>query len=300
MVADNISADSSLTESVAPEESLSPSTTVTVSVTDTSSDTSMSFLKPSQSLVWKYFRRQARSAQCLLCKKVLSYNGGTTSNLIKHLEIKHKPEVEVHGETTTPKDTVPAKQLSIMKYGQLCKGKSVDKPCSVETQEEITHILPKWTWRDMRPISIVRDKGLIELLAFLEPNYRPPSTTHVSAQIHKDFEDGKAAVKKQLHGNTSIALTTDIWTSRSTQSFATTTAHFVDKHWNLTTCILETVHFPGHHTGILILQKIKDALAQYDVTADRVSAVVHDEAANAVLAGKLNYFVFYTVKPSCF
>jgi len=47
----------------------------------------------------------------------------------------------------------------------------------------------------MRPISIVRDKGLIELLAFLEPNYQSPSTTHVSAWIHKDFEVGKAAVK---------------------------------------------------------------------------------------------------------
>ena len=107
----------------------------------------------------------------------------------------------------------------------------------------------KWTWKDTRPISIVRDKGLIELLTFLEPNYRPPSTMYVSVQIRKDFEDGKAAVKKQLHGSSSIALTTDIWTSRATQSFATTTAYFLDQHWNLTTCVLETVHFPGHHTG---------------------------------------------------
>ena len=106
-----------------------------------------------------------------------------------------------------------------------------------------------WTWKDTRPISIVHDKGLIELLTFLQPNYRPPSTMYVSARIRKDFEDGKAAVIKQLHGSSSIALTTDIWTSRATQSFATTTAHFLDQHWNLTTCVLETVHFPGHHTG---------------------------------------------------
>ena len=85
-------------------------------------------------------------------------NGGTTSNLIKHLEIKHKSEAEVHGETVTAKDTVSAKQLSIMKFGQLRKGKSVDKSCSVGTQKEITRILTKWTWRDMRPISIIRDR----------------------------------------------------------------------------------------------------------------------------------------------
>ena len=170
--------------------------------------------------------------QCLLCKKILSYNGGTTSNLIQHLNKKHQSEVEVQKvETTGTEDTTP-KQLSITQFGKLYKGKSISKPCSVETKEEITRILTKWTWKDMRPISIVHDKGLIELLAFLEPNYRPPSTTHVSAQIRKDFEDGKAAVKKQLHGSSSIALTTDIWTLKATQSFVTTTAYFLDHNCN--------------------------------------------------------------------
>ena len=80
----------------------------------------------------------------------------------------------------------------------------------------------------MRPILIVRDEGLRELFAFLEPNYRIPSTTHMSALIHKDFEDEKVAVKEQLCSDI-VALTTDIWTSRAIQSFAITTAHFLDK-----------------------------------------------------------------------
>ena len=71
-----------------------------------------------------------------------------------------------------------------------------------------------------------------------------------------------ATVKWQLHDKSSIALTTDIWILRATHSFETTTAHFLDKHWNLTTCVLETAHFPGHHTGILTSQKIKDALTK--------------------------------------
>ena len=119
-------------------------------------------------------------------------------------------------------------------------------------QKEITQIL---TWKNMRLTSIVRDEGLRELLVFLEPNYRLPSTTDVSALICKDFKDGKAAVKKQLCGNI-VMLTTNIWTSRATKSFATTTAHFLDKQWKLTTCVLETIHFPGHHTGILIYKKL--------------------------------------------
>ena len=70
------------------------------------------------------------------------------------------------------------------------------------------------------------------------------------------------------------------------QSYAVFCVHFLDQNWNLTTFVLETVHFPGHHTGILISQKLKEALAKYDITADQISAVLHDEAANAVLAGK--------------
>ena len=276
-----------MADTVPTEESPSSSTTISVSSGDVSSGTSVSFQKRSRSAVWKHFRRHKRSAQCLLCMKILLYNGGTTSNLIQHLNTKHQSEVEVQKLENTEDSEPKAKQLSIIQFGKLRKGKSISKPCSVETREEITRILTKWTWKDMRPISIVRDKGLNELLTFLEPNYKPPSTTHVSARIRKDFEDGKAAVKRQLHDNSSIALTTDIWTSRATQSFATTTAHFLDQHWNLTSCVLETVHFPGHHTGILISQKIKDALTKYDVAPDQISAVIHDEGANAVLAGKL-------------
>ena len=137
----------------------------------------------------------------------------------------------------------------------------------------------------MRPISIVRDDGLKELLSFLVPNYRPPSTTYVSSLIRKDFLDGKAAIVAQLQGNM-IALTTDIWTSRATQSFATTTAHFINKEWNLTSCVLETIHFPGHHTGISISEKIQETLGHYNIDVKQISAIVHDEASNAVLAGE--------------
>ena len=42
--------------------------------------------------------------------------------------------------------------------------------------------------------TIVRDRGLKELLAFIEPNYQLPSTTHVSTLIRKQFHDGKAAL----------------------------------------------------------------------------------------------------------
>ena len=38
------------------------------------------------------------------------------------------------------------------------------------------------------------------MLGFVEPNYRLPSTMHISALIRKDFKDGKQALLSQLYG----------------------------------------------------------------------------------------------------
>ena len=131
----------------------------------------------------------------------------------------------------------------------------------------------------MGPISIARDRSLKELLNFVEPNYQIPSTTHISTLIRKKFHDGIVLPKKRIHGLTSI-----------TQAFATTKAHFIDDNWVLVSYVLETVHFPGRHTGIRISQTEKSLLS-YRMQTDQISCLVHDEAVNAVLAGKFHLFM---------
>jgi len=181
----------------------------------------------------------------------MAYNGGTTSNLKQHLHRLHEPNIQV--EADDEEEVQPtAKQLAITQFTS--KGRS-SVMWTVNMQKEIIRLLAKWTWKDMRPIFIVRDDGLKELLSFLAPNYKPPSATRVTSLIRKDCLDGKTAITAKLQGIT-VALTTDIWTSKATQSFATTTAHFIDKNWNLPTCVLKTTHFPGHHTGVSISEKL--------------------------------------------
>jgi len=123
------------------EEPLSVSTTSTISDIGTSSDTSASFQKPHRSAVWKHFRRERRSAQCLLCKKILSYNGGMTSNLLQHLSSKHPSSVQAHKDKCLAENAM-TKQLSMKQCNKLHKGKLVSKPCTVETQEGITSLGP--------------------------------------------------------------------------------------------------------------------------------------------------------------
>jgi len=49
--------------------------------------------------------------------------------------------------------------------------------------------------------------------------------------------------------------------------------------------VLETKHFPGHLTGISISEKPQETLTSYRIDMDSVSAIIHDEASNAVSAG---------------
>ena len=108
---------------------------------------------------------------------------------------------------------------------------------TVDMQKKLARLLAKWAWKDMQPSSNIRDDGLKGLLSFLA-FYKPPSTTHVTSLIRKDYLDGKAAITAKLQGNI-MALSTDIWTSWATYSFSTTSAHFINKNWNFTSCVLE-------------------------------------------------------------
>ena len=176
------------------------------------------FERTTRSEVWNHFRRDMKSATCLLCDRTLVYNGGTTSNLLSHLQRKHPSKVVgpavVKQEPGLPLPSVAAPaavQASLTKFVQ-AQPRST-KPCSSLVQHEITRILlSRWPWLDMRPISIVRDQGLKDLLRFLEPNYIIPSMTHVTSLIKKNFVDGKEALSARLRQADSLALTTDIWT----------------------------------------------------------------------------------------
>ena len=237
------------------------------------------FQRCDRSDVWKFFdkaKKDGRSvAICNLCERVLVYNGSTTSNLRDHLSRKHPV-----GERA-----VSAKQGTLDAH--LTANPEVAKVCSVHRQDKITALLAKWTWRNLRPVSIVEDAGLCEVLAFVEPGYRPPSHTHVSSLIKKRFADGVARLRDLLGHQSALALTSDAWTSRATQAFATTTAHFIDEDWKMRSACLDTSHFPGSHTGERIAEKLLETTEAFDIENRRVVACVHDQAANAGSAGTI-------------
>ena len=75
---------------------------------------------------------------------------------------------------------------------------------------------------DMRPYSIVENKGFKNIVKVHEPRYEIPSHTHFSKKIVPDlYEQEKIKIVEELSKASSVALTTDGWTSRATESYMT-------------------------------------------------------------------------------
>ncbi len=105
----------------------------------------------------------------------------------------------------------------------------------------ITNAIGVFIGADMRPYSVVQNEGFKHMLKVLEPHYDIPSRTHFSEKIVPDlYEQEKKKVVDELSRASSVALTTDGWTSRGTESYVTITAHFITADWEMRSPVLQT------------------------------------------------------------
>lgn len=113
-------------------------------------------------------------------------------------------------------------------------------PRSANRATTITKSIGVFIEKDMRPYSVVENKGFQHMINFLEPRYDLPSRVHFSEKvITKLYEEIKAEVESELKSAEFVALTSDGWTSRSTERYVTVTPHFIQE-WNIKKYVLQT------------------------------------------------------------
>ena len=128
---------------------------------------------------------------------------------------------------------------------------------------------------------MVEGRGFRELMEYCEPGYTVPSRKHISKLMFDRFVRGKTLLADKLQSDAfSLTLTTDIWTSSSTEAYISLTCHFLTSHWEFVDCVLATRSFPDHHTGENISCSIKEVLAAYKIADSSVSSIVHDQGSN--------------------
>ena len=102
--------------------------------------------------------------------------------------------------------------LSSLLMKSVSKANWMYSPCSAERAGAISERVTRMIIKDLRPIIIFSGEGFRDLMAFMEPEYRLPSTTHFTHLIEQRYE----VVKEKMRGilqncADSVAITADIW-----------------------------------------------------------------------------------------
>ena len=125
----------------------------------------------------------------------------------------------------------------------------------------------------------MKDLGI---LSYLEPGFTLPSLKQLSMDINHKFETCKKLKKHLEFEASSIALTTEIWTSMATEAYMTVNTHYIDPSWKLQSFVLESLSFPERHTGVNIAEKLREVGETWGIIGE-VITVSHDQASTTLL-----------------
>ncbi|KAJ8353394.1 hypothetical protein SKAU_G00209610 [Synaphobranchus kaupii] len=92
-------------------------------------------------------------------------------------------------------------------------------------------------------------------------------------------------IKHELSAAPTVALTTDGWTSRATESYLTVTAHFINSEWEMKNPVLQMHPVYEQHTSTHLAEELQEAVAEWKLERPRTTiAVTTDNARNIVNA----------------
>ena len=269
-----------------------------MSLQQASSSTVPSLVRKSsqRSNVWDHFSQPvAKKAQCKHCLGKYTYTGGTT-NLSNHLQTcKAFKDTRDSQKDSEPVSTAAAaadckKSVSTVvgtKPMQAFVVSQSRRPCSSVRASQIRGLIAGWVTSDMRPLGISNDPGFRQLMSFIEPSFTVPSRTTVASMVRRRHECAKKELAAKLADVTSIAITTDAWTSKAVVSFVTYTGHFVTDDWSLVSYVLETKRFSGSHTAVNLAAATNAVLDKFHIPVESLQCLVHDEAANQMAASRI-------------
>ncbi|XP_025423650.1 zinc finger BED domain-containing protein 1-like [Sipha flava] len=246
--------------------------------------------------VWNHYSViNSGMAKCSYCSNSMSYKGGSTTNLSKHLKRKHiiqyesrkhprinemiEQNVDEPSKQNTPETNNDQNQpsTSINAINVINKSrpiqKSVDfyfinnKPLSVSKQKTIDEQLGVMISKEFQFFSLVENVEFKKFIYLLNLRYQLPSRKTVSKSILPQlYEKTREKVRNNLLNAKYISFTTDGWTSINNDSFIAVTVHFIDPE----ECVLKTF-----------------LLGYWNIT-EKVKVAVSDNAANITSAIVMN------------
>ncbi|XP_072401942.1 E3 SUMO-protein ligase ZBED1-like [Diabrotica undecimpunctata] len=243
---------------------------------------------------WKYFSKSndKKLAKCSECGKEYKTCGNTT-NLFDHLKrfhphlTKNSQSLQLasasistsHSEASSARSNTRSVSPFFRK-AQLYDNNSLRK-------KSLDEALIMMICQDFQPFSIVKDEGFRKFVELLDSRYSLPNPDTLKNKLLKNMYDETSNTLKDILGSIKyVAITTDIWTSVSNESFICVSCHFVDSHFELKRVVLATNVINESKTAENIARVLKEIFDQWNIF-DKISCIVTDNAANMLKACEL-------------
>lgn len=211
-------------------------------------------------------------AICKICRAELVYEGGCTSNLLKHLQGVHKKN--------TKQPTDPEKKKTLKDYGI-----TTGRQCSGDRKKIIDSLVSNVITDNNLPFTFVESKSFRELMRYSEPNYQPPCRETVKKLIKDKSSLLKDTIKNEIKNCDYLSLTTDCWTSGTNDSYMAITCSYI-LDWKIKSPVLETKFLEERHYADYLADQMNESIRDWEIE-DRVVAIVHDNASNIKNIGSI-------------
>ncbi|XP_069107962.1 E3 SUMO-protein ligase ZBED1-like [Argopecten irradians] len=249
-----------------------------------------------KSEVWKYFgflkmsdnlpptksNLNMNQAICRLCRKVYK-NTGNTTNFQSHIDNEHKlhdTRVCKQKDKLTKLGNRDAsgstKQTFQTTLHQMVGMKSNNK-LGAERKKEVDQSLMKMMAGKVLPFSLVDNVFFKNFVHALEPRYLLPSRRTLMGWLMQKKDEIEQKLSMEIRNCEGVAITHDSWTSLATESFNTTTVHFIDNNWELQSAVLGTIKVEGSHTAENIAASLTEVKTKWALP---VCIATTDNAAN--------------------
>ena len=116
----------------------------------------------------------------------------------------------------------------------------------------------------MCPINTVCNEGFKKIINILDKKYVIPSRNYFSrVALPALYAKRRGEIERDLTVVEYFATTTDLWSSRTMEPYMSLTVHFIDGDFAMQSRCLQTAFFPQAHTGELIAQGLREAMASW-------------------------------------
>ncbi|KAM0058901.1 putative transcription factor/ chromatin remodeling BED-type(Zn) family [Helianthus debilis subsp. tardiflorus] len=220
------------------------------------------------SYVWDYFDllpvapNGDKKAKCSACGRVYVTNACSgTSNLRRHIP----------------------KCFDIDEPGQAKKQKRAPLDQAMYREKLAISII-----KHNYPFSYVEHEETRNLHKFLHGDVKFITRNTAKADVLKIYEREKMILKDKLEKVTGrICLTSDLWSSITTDGFMALTAHYVDENWNLRKKVLNFRVIPPPHSGSILAEHLINFLADWGIEKKVFTITLDNAKYNDILVYRL-------------